>query len=291
MPELLSPELEEMRSTLQNFVASELSDWEAEAASSTDAATLQRLRATVAARSAELGIFKMTQPRDVGGLAASQLEIVVVQESLARANLPLLSGAVLGGGAGPLSGATGRLRDEYLMPSLKGQLRGSFGFTEPGGNTPRTIAVKDGDDLVITGHKSFVTGGDSANFCAALVNLREADGETKAGTAMVIIDLLEADKVSRPHGVIIHHKFESLDGGMSHAYIRFEGVRVPSWHIIQGDKERKVRVHACNHCRRQAPLLLSNSALSLSHSSACRLWLYAGIFAEGRTSSGHEPDR
>jgi alkylation response protein AidB-like acyl-CoA dehydrogenase len=64
-----------------------------------------------------------------------------------------------------------------------GQLRGSFGFTEPGGDVPRTVAVKDGDELLVTGHKSFVTGGDSANYVAALVNLREADGVTKAGTA------------------------------------------------------------------------------------------------------------
>ena len=117
-----------------------------------------------------------------------------MRETLARANVPLLASAVFGGGAGPLEGATGRLRSHYLVPTLRGQLRGSFGFTEPGGGIPRTVAIKDGDELVLTGHKSFVTGGDSASWCAVLARLREPDGKGKAGTALVIVDLFEPDE-------------------------------------------------------------------------------------------------
>ena len=76
----------------------------------------------------------------------------------------------------------------------------------------------DGTELVVTGQKSFVTGGDTADFVAAMCGLREADG-TKAGTALVVIDL-------QLPGVVVQEVFGSLDGG-THAYLRFEGVRVP----------------------------------------------------------------
>ena len=227
MPENLDPALLEKQAVLEEFISTELSVWE-EVAAAGDAATARTLRGKVAKRSAELGIFQMSQPEAVGGTAASQLELLVLQETLARANCESLSGAVFGGGAGPVGGATGQLREEYFEATLTGQIRGSFGFTEPGGDIPRTVAIKDGDDLIITGHKSFVTGGDTANYVAALVNLREADGVTKAGTAMVVIDLLTPEG-ERPRGVVVQEVFGSLDGGAKHAYLRFEECRVPAW--------------------------------------------------------------
>ena len=235
MPEDLDTALLEKRAVLEAFIEDELSSWEAEARANPDA--VPSLRVAVARRSAQLGIYQMSQPRSVGGSEASQLELLVLQETLARANLEHLSSAVFGGSAGPIAGATGRLKEKYLQATLTGQIRGSFGFTEPGGDVPRTIAVRDGDDLVVTGHKSFVTGGDTADYVAALVNMRESDGETKAGTAMLVIDLLTAEG-KRPEGVVIQEVFGSLDGHMRHAYIRFEQCRVPSWHII-GDSSDK----------------------------------------------------
>jgi alkylation response protein AidB-like acyl-CoA dehydrogenase len=235
MVEDLDATLLAKRASLEAFIADELSQWEAEAAANPDA--VPTLRTAVARRSAELGFYQMTQPRSVGGSEASQLELLVMQETLARANLEHVSGAVFGGSAGPIAGATGKLKDEYLQDTLTGQIRGSFGFTEPGGDIPRTTAVRDGDDLIVTGHKSFVTGGDTANYVAALVNLKEADGVTKAGTAMLVIDLLTSEG-KRPEGVVIQKVFGSLDGQMRHAYIRFERCRVPSWHII-GDPHDK----------------------------------------------------
>jgi hypothetical protein len=46
---------------------------------------------------------------------------------------------------------------------------------------------------------------------------------------MLVIDLLTPDG-ARPLGVVIQEVFGSLDGGASHAYIRFENCRVPAWH-------------------------------------------------------------
>ena len=131
------------------------------------------LRKQVAKRSSELGFFKMTQPKSIGGQPATQLEIIAFQEALSTANVPMLSSSVFGPGAGILGRATGELRERYLMGVLRGELRGSFGFTEPPDVVERTVAVEDGDDLVITGQKSYVTGGDTADFVSAFCNLRK----------------------------------------------------------------------------------------------------------------------
>lgn len=122
-----------------------------------------------------------------------------------------------------LGAATGRLREEYLVPLMRGEKRGAFGFTEPD-NAPRpTWAVREGDELVITGRKSFVTNGDQADFVSVLANVESADGD-RLGTAMIVVDI-------DGEGVIFERRFRSLEGG-KHAALRFDAVRVPSWHVI-----------------------------------------------------------
>jgi acyl-CoA dehydrogenase len=83
--------------------------------------------------------------------------------------------------------------------------------------------VRDGTDLLVTGQKSYVTGGADADFVAALVNVEPCDG-SGGGTAMVIIDL------DAP-GVTIERTFRSLDGSR-HAAVRFEEVRIPDWRVV-----------------------------------------------------------
>ena len=106
---------------------------------------------------------------------------------------------------------------------MRGEKRGSFGFTEPD-NVPRpTWAIQDGEDLVVTGQKSYVSNGAEADFVAALVNVeRDADGT--GGSAMVIIDM-------HAPGLSVEREFRTLDGG-SHLAIRFDEVRVPKWRVI-----------------------------------------------------------
>jgi acyl-CoA dehydrogenase len=57
---------------------------------------------------------------------------------------------------------------------------------------------------------------------------------------MVVIDLFTPDG-ERPAGVVIQQVFTSLDGGASHAYLRFERARVPAWHIIGEPSSRRPR--------------------------------------------------
>lgn len=168
------------------------------------------------------GFFYKTQPAEFGGKPASTLELTVLRELFAQSNLPLTR-HIFGPGPGVLHAVEGRLREEYLVPVLAGEKRGAFGFTEPDSAPRPTWAVLDQQVLTINGQKSYVTGGATADFVSALVNVEHPDG-SKAGTAMVVIDR-EAE------GLSIEREFSSLDGG-SHVAMRFTDVQVPADSVI-----------------------------------------------------------
>jgi acyl-CoA dehydrogenase len=178
--------------------------------------------ATVREESRSRGFFQKTQPRDFGGNPADTLELTMLRETFACANTPL-SRFVFGPGPGMLASAVGELKSAYLPRILSGDIRGAFGFTEPDGAPRPTWAVKRGDDLIINGQKSYVTGGASADFVAVLVNVEDEAG-SKLGTAMVVID-------RELPGVVIDREFSSMEGG-GHVSMLFQNVTVPVSRVI-----------------------------------------------------------
>ena len=182
----------------------------------------QALRETIREASKKAGFFYKTQPKEFGGDPASTLELTMLREMLAAANSDLTS-AIFGPGPGVLHAAEGSLKTHYLEPVLRGEKRGAFGFTESDSAIRSTFAVIDGDDLLITGQKSYVTGGANADFVSILVNVEQADG-SKMGTAMVAVDR-EAD------GVVIDREFTSMEGS-GHVSMTFDKVRIAQAHVI-----------------------------------------------------------
>lgn len=219
MPEQLSAPLRELQARAQAFIEQTLVPLENTLPESAEADTI---RAQVVDASREAGFFGMTQPSEFGGKEAGPLALTVVREALARANLRV-GPHVFGPRPGVLAAATGKLRTHYLEPLMRGQKRSAFAFTEPEDVQRRTWAAQDGDELVITGRKAFVTRGSEADFISALVNV-ERDANGVGGTAMIVID-------RESTGLTLEESFRSLEGG-DHCGIRFDGVRVPRWHVI-----------------------------------------------------------
>jgi acyl-CoA dehydrogenase len=168
--------------------------------------------AQVRALAKQAGLFGLTQDP-----ATPALTLLVARETLERHNVGHLPG-LFGPDAGLLAGVAEPLRSSHLLPLLAGERRGGFAFTEPADAPRPSWAAVDGDDLVVTGQKSYVTGGADADFLVALV---EVDGQ---GPAMLVID------TAWP-GVSISRHFSSLDGSR-HAAFRFDAVRVPRSHAL-----------------------------------------------------------
>ncbi len=117
----------------------------------------------------------------------------------------------------------------YLLPTISGERRSCFAITEPGaGSDARAIstrAVRDGDEWVINGEKTFITGGDVADFCLVFaVTDPEKHKEGRTGESVTCF-LVDRDRGWRS---------EPIDtmGQWGPAALVFEDVRVPHSAIL-----------------------------------------------------------
>ncbi len=207
MPEFISEDLKSLQVQV-NALASERLIRLRDDASLDPAVRTEKVRAA----SKAAGVYGLTQDE-----RTSALKLLVVREALASHGVGHLPG-VLGAEAGVLANVAEPLRTSHLLPLLAGEKRAGFAFTEPSNAERPTWARIDGEHLVITGQKSYVTGGADASFLTTLLDI---EGE---GPAMVIID------TDLP-GVSVSRRFRSLEGS-HHAAFRFEEVRVPRHHAI-----------------------------------------------------------
>lgn len=211
MPESLSDELQSRRLAVQQLCAEVESlnrDETLEAA--------QRLeRITNASKKAS--VYGLAQPREFGGQEAGSLETIVVHETLGAFNLCHVRG-LFGPQPGVLAGVGEPLKSQYLAPMLAGEKRGAFAFTEPDNAERATWAMVKDEELVINGQKSYVTGGATADYINAMVDI---EGE---GPAMVLIDMATP-------GIEIERTFGSIDGS-HHASMLFRDVTIPKSHMI-----------------------------------------------------------
>lgn len=223
MPENLSPELLAIRAQTQQFVDETLRPLEESLGEDPELPIPDEVRKKVRQQAQQMGLFYKTQPAEFGGHPAGTLELTMLRELFAAANLRL-SQFVFGPGPGALRAVEGDIKTKYLDAVLRGEKRGAFGFTEPDNAKRPTWAKREGDYLVVTGRKSFVTGGATADFISVLVNVEADESGDGGGTAMVIID-------RELEGVEIERRFSSLDGS-GHASLAFNQVRVPVANVM-----------------------------------------------------------
>ncbi|MBG92504.1 MAG: hypothetical protein CL792_00775 [Chloroflexi bacterium] len=223
MPDSLPLDLQNLQTKMQSFIDDVLTDIEAKIESNINQPIPNNILDEARIRSIESGIWGLTQPAEFGGSEANILEMTIVREILGQANLRI-GNHVLGPHPGILASVKGKLREDYLLPLMKGEKRGAFAFTEaqtiPNGKP--TWASLENQELTITGQKSFVSGGSNADFFSTLVNI-ESKNRT-SGTAIVLID-------KNSKGLSIEREFRSIDGS-SHISIILNSVKVPDWHIV-----------------------------------------------------------
>ena len=78
----------------------------------------------------------------------------------------------------------------YLLPTISGEKISCFAITEPGAGSDarniRTTAVRDGDEWVINGEKTFITGGDVADFCMVFAVTDKEQGADGGVTCFLV---------------------------------------------------------------------------------------------------------
>src|SRR5262245_1334849 len=137
-PEPLSPAVEKHRETLRRFLEEEILPAERRDGVQEEGQATPALRRWARARSAELGLYRLLQPAELGGGGLGPLGQVALHEELGR-SLCVLHDGILGGDGGLLKLAVGAQRERFLLPVLRGALPGALAFTDAR-EGPRTTA-------------------------------------------------------------------------------------------------------------------------------------------------------
>ncbi|HMJ01033.1 MAG TPA: acyl-CoA dehydrogenase family protein [Gaiellaceae bacterium] len=128
---------------------------------------------------------------------------------------------------------TAEQKEGWLRPLVAGEIRSFFSMTEPdvSGSDPttlQTLAVRDGDEWVIDGHKWFSSGAEGAAFGIVMaVTDPDADPHRRASQIIVPADTPGVEIV-RPVSVFGHEG----RGWTTHCEVRYTGVRVPVENVL-----------------------------------------------------------
>ena len=181
------------------------------------------------------GMLGPDMPEEFGAAGAPFEVALMILEETCRLNLHSLSTAlnVHANIVMPYINnlGTAEQKAQWLPRMVTGEIVGSIGMTEPGAGSDlagmRTNAVRNGDEWVINGSKTFITGGMRANWLSAAVRTGSAGAD---GVSMVLIPMdAEGVEVVRPMQV-----FGRDDAPHGHMHIKFHNVRVPENNLILG---------------------------------------------------------
>lgn len=168
---------------------------------------------------AELGLIGALFEEKDGGFGGGGFDIAVLFEELGKGLVvePFLA-TLIAGRAIALAGSDDQ--KAILDSVISGDTLLAFAHSEPQGrytlSDVNLTAKADGDTIVLSGHKSVVLGGSTAD--KILVTARTSgQGDEEAGLSLFLVDSDAAGLNKRP--------FPTIDGGAG-AEIRFDNVRI-----------------------------------------------------------------
>ncbi|SIR21010.1 acyl-CoA dehydrogenase family protein [Micromonospora avicenniae] len=187
-------------------------------------------------RAGELGLLGLSVPEQYGGGGGDFThEAVLLQEQAyageASLGLAVHSGIV----TGYLVAYGSEEQKRRWLPGLcSGELVGAIAMTEPDGGSDlqalRTRAVRDGDDYLVTGAKTFISNGGLADL---VIVAAKTDPEQRAAG----ISLLVCEVGGDPEGFRRGRLLAKIGlTGNDTAELFFDGLRVPAANLL-GDAE------------------------------------------------------
>jgi hypothetical protein len=224
----LSPELEAFREEMRTFFTTQVP---------------QEIRDTVAAhRHVSKEQYVETQrvlnaaglavphwPVEWGGRDWTPLQRHIWREEMQLANVPepLAFNASM---IGPVIAAFGNQeqKERFLAKTANLDIWWCQGFSEPDAGSDlaslRTTAVRDGDDWVVNGQKTWTTLGQHADWIFCLCRTDPTAEKKQRGISMLVFPMDSPGVTLRP--------IELIDGGFEVNEVFFEDVRVPAENLI-----------------------------------------------------------
>jgi alkylation response protein AidB-like acyl-CoA dehydrogenase len=222
---IFTDEHEQLRESIRAFVLKELRPHAAEWERST-------FPNWVFPRMGELGLLGLSFPEAYGGQGGDYPCNLVLAEEIVHADCGGLAMglAVHTDMATPpiLAFGTEAQKQAYLVPAIRGQKISCLGITEPDAGSDvagiKTRAVRDGDEWVINGSKTYITNGHRADFIV-LVTKTDPDAGYD-GFTLFIVDM-------EVPGVVREERLRKLGMHASDtALLAFQDVRVPASAVL-----------------------------------------------------------
>ena len=181
----------------------------------------------------QIGIYGLAIPEEFGGTPVSMSCYVHVTEELSRGWMSL--GGAMGGHSvvAKLIDAFGtdEQKQNYLPRMATGELRATMALTEAGGGSDlqamTTVALPDGDDLVINGSKIWISNARRSGVIALLCKTDPNASPRHSGMSIVLVEHHDGLTVSRDMPKLGYKGVESCE-------ISFDNYRISSEAILGG---------------------------------------------------------
>jgi len=178
----------------------------------------------------DLGFLLPEMPEAYGGPGASLAYQLVVQDELAKLEVPANTAVHSIVAHYILDYGTEEQKQRWLPRLVSGEMLAGIAMTEPGAGSDlkaiRTRARLDGDHYIVDGAKTFITNGFTCNLLVVVVRTGEA------GAKGVSLLVLETENLP---GFSVGRRLEKLGQHASDtAELSFDGVRVPASHLLGG---------------------------------------------------------
>ncbi len=190
-------------------------------------------------RADRAGHYRFPYPKEYGGKDGSNLAMAVIREHLAAKGLGLHCDlqnehSIVGNNVAlllMLHYGTEQQKAEWIDGLLEGRMFFAFGITEPDHGSDathmETTAVRDGDEWVINGEKTFNTGIHVANADMVMARTSGEAGDGRGITAFLVPT--DAD------GFEVEEYLWTFTMPTDHAHVRLTDVRVPDSAIFGGE--------------------------------------------------------
>jgi alkylation response protein AidB-like acyl-CoA dehydrogenase len=222
---IFTDEHEQLRKSIRAFVEREITphieEWEE-----------TTFPSAIVGRMGELGFLGLSVPEEYGGQGGDYFTNLVLAEEMGRSGC---GGLLMGLSVHTdmvipplLQFGTEEQKRAWVVPGVAGEKMYCLGITEPDAGSDvagiRTRAVKDGDEWVINGSKTYITNGHRADMCMLVTKT-----DLEAGHHGFTVFLVPMDSP----GVIREKKLSKMGMHASDtALLAFADVRVPDSAVL-----------------------------------------------------------
>ncbi len=210
-----------LREFLQKEVVPHIDEWE----------KTGHITRDIWAKFGEMGYFGLRYPEQYGGLDLDIFYMVIWLEELQRINSGGFAAAMWAhtylAMTHLMAEGSEEIRQKYLAKSISGEMIGCLCISEPFGGSDvgamRTTAVRDGDEFVLNGSKTFITNGVYSDYLVVIAKMDVDNNPRSMGVFLVDRETpgLSASKLDKLG-------WRASDTGE----IAFDNVRIPASHLM-----------------------------------------------------------